>query len=119
MEAQECQARRYDMNRDHIRVAVQNALVSLVSYLTGYCFTNYFHRGSATIGALWCMISAIVVLQATTRETLKSAMLRLFGTVHWRDHQRVLPVHASVQCCRDGGFGRRHGPLMPRHRSPG
>lgn len=69
------------MSRDGISIAVQNALVAFVAYLVGYYFTGLFHVRSSTIGGLWSLIAAIVVLQATTRNTWKSAMSRVLGTL--------------------------------------
>lgn len=69
------------MSRDRISIAVQNALVAFVAYLVGYYFTGLFHVRSSTIGGLWSLIAAIVVLQATTRDTWKSAMSRVLGTL--------------------------------------
>ena len=62
------------------RVAIQISLVSFVSYLIGFHFTSLLHGPSASIGGLWSMISGIVVLQATRRDTLSSAWLRILGT---------------------------------------
>src|SRR5262245_42917283 len=69
------------VSRDRFSIAIQNALVSLAAYLVGYYFTASFHASSSSIGALWSLISAIVVLQATTRDTWKSAVLRILGTL--------------------------------------
>lgn len=66
---------------DRVSVAIQNALVSLGAYMIGYGFTASFHSGSSRIGGLWSLISAIVVLQATSRDTWKSAVLRVVGTL--------------------------------------
>jgi uncharacterized membrane protein YccC len=68
------------MSRDRIGVAIQNALVSFAAYMIGYYFTSLFHASSSNIGGLWSLIAAIVVLQATTREAWKSAVLRVLGT---------------------------------------
>jgi len=62
---------------DRISVAIQNALVSLAAYLVGYYFTASFHGRSSSIGGLWSLVSGIVVLQATSRDTWKSAVLRV------------------------------------------
>ncbi len=67
--------------RNATSVAVQTALVSLASYLCGFYFTSLFHSASAAIGGLWAAISGIVVLQATRRETLSTASLRILGTL--------------------------------------
>ena len=66
---------------DRISVAIQNALVSLAAYLVGYYFTASFHGKSSSIGGLWSLVSGIVVLQATSRDTWKSAVLRVLGTL--------------------------------------
>ncbi|MGO9139778.1 MAG: FUSC family protein [Syntrophales bacterium] len=46
----------------------------------GFYFTHLFHGASAAIGGLWALISGVVVLQATRRDTLASAWLRVLGT---------------------------------------
>jgi uncharacterized membrane protein YccC len=69
------------ISRDWISVAVQNALVCLAAYLVGFYFTGLFHGRSTSIGGLWSLVSGIVVLQATSRETWKSAVLRVLGTL--------------------------------------
>jgi len=68
------------ISRDAARVAVQSALVSLVSYWCGFYFTSVFHGASASVGGLWSLISGLVVLQATRRNTWSSAWLRILGT---------------------------------------
>ena len=69
------------ISRDAARVATQSALVSLVSYGCGFYFTSFFHGASASVGALWSLISGLVVLQATQRSTWSSAWLRILGTL--------------------------------------
>jgi uncharacterized membrane protein YccC len=69
------------MSRDALRIAVQNALVCLLAYLGGLYFTQAFHGSTSLMGALWSAISGIVVLQATRRDTLASAWLRVLGTL--------------------------------------
>jgi uncharacterized membrane protein YccC len=68
------------MFQDRVSIAIQNALVSLTAYLVGYYFTGLFHGRSSSIGGLWSLIAAIVVLQATSRDTWKSAVSRVLGT---------------------------------------
>jgi uncharacterized membrane protein YccC len=68
------------LNIDAPRIAVQNTLVCLFAYLGGYYLTTLLHIPAARLGGLWAMISGIVVLQATRRETWSSAWLRLLGT---------------------------------------
>jgi len=67
-------------NKDSIIIAVQNAVVCLVAYPWGEYSTGIFHGETAGMGGLWSLISGLVVLQATTRDTWKSAGLRILGT---------------------------------------
>ncbi len=67
--------------REELRIAVLSAAVSTLAYLGGSRFTALFHGASALVGGLWSMISAVVVLQATRRETIMSAWRRIFGTL--------------------------------------
>jgi uncharacterized membrane protein YccC len=69
------------INRIVTSSALQIALVSLASYLSGFYFSSLFHRPSAEMGGLWALISGVVVLQATWRTTLSSAWLRVLGTL--------------------------------------
>ncbi|MGC2434180.1 MAG: FUSC family protein [Desulfobaccales bacterium] len=66
--------------RDDLRLALQIALVCLTAYLAGFYFTHLFLGASAAIGGLWALISGVVVLQATRRDTWASASLRVLGT---------------------------------------
>jgi uncharacterized membrane protein YccC len=64
-----------------LRIAVQDAAVCLLAYLGGL-YVNLLIEGTPSeIGALWCVISGIVVLQATRRDTVASAGLRTLGTL--------------------------------------
>jgi uncharacterized membrane protein YccC len=49
--------------------------------MCGFYFTSLFHGASAGIGGLWSLISGIVVLQSTRRNTWSSACLRILGTL--------------------------------------
>ena len=64
-----------------IIVAIQNIVVCLVAYPCGEYSTSIFHGESASMGGLWSLISGLVVLQATTRDTWTSAGLRVLGTL--------------------------------------
>jgi uncharacterized membrane protein YgaE (UPF0421/DUF939 family) len=68
------------LTRNALRIAVENTLVCLLGYLGGYHVTALFYAPSAALGGLWALISGIVVLQATRRETWSSAWLRVLGT---------------------------------------
>jgi uncharacterized membrane protein YccC len=64
-----------------LRIAIQDAVVSLLAYLAGFYFTQSVHGAASHIGALWSTISGLVVLQATRRETVATAWLRVLGTI--------------------------------------
>jgi len=69
------------LGREELRMAVLSAAVSTLAYLGGSRFTALFHGASAVVGGLWSMISAVVVLQATRRETITSASRRVLATL--------------------------------------
>jgi uncharacterized membrane protein YgaE (UPF0421/DUF939 family) len=69
------------LTRDALLKTLQNALVSLLAYLGGYYLTALFHLPSAALGGLWALISGLVVLRETDRETWSSAGLRVIGTL--------------------------------------
>ena len=80
--------------RDDLRLALQIALVCLTSYLAGFYFTHLFLGASAAIGGLWSLISGVVVLQATRRDTWASASLR-----SWEPSSVLSPApFISVSC---------------------
>jgi uncharacterized membrane protein YccC len=59
------------------------ALVSVVSFSLALAITGYVPQDTATrtIGALWAMISAIVVMQDTRTATISTAWLRILGSL--------------------------------------
>lgn len=66
----------------HATIAAQYSLVSLLAY-----FGAYFITGSmadtpflTTTGALWSMVSGIVVMQETRQGTIDTAGLRILGS---------------------------------------
>ncbi|MFT5339160.1 MAG: putative membrane protein YccC [Cyanobium sp.] len=69
------------MNRaEHLRIPAEIALAALVAYWLGSWFTSLFPGYLPKIGGLWSAISAIVVTQATSKEALSSASLRILGS---------------------------------------
>jgi uncharacterized membrane protein YgaE (UPF0421/DUF939 family) len=62
--------------------AVQFALVAAISFSIALIISTHFpgSSDSVMIGALWALISAIVVLQDTRSSTIKTAWLRIFGS---------------------------------------
>jgi uncharacterized membrane protein YccC len=69
------------MNRaERLRIPAEIALAALVAYGLGTWFTGLFPGYLPKIGGLWSAISAIVVTQATSKEALSSASLRILGS---------------------------------------
>jgi len=65
---------------ERLRIPAEIAVAALVAYLVGFWFTSLFQGYLPKIGGLWSAISAIVVTQATRRETTSSASLRILGS---------------------------------------
>ena len=69
------------MNKaERLRIPAEIALAALVAYWLGSWFTSLFPGYLPKIGGLWSAISAIVVTQATSKEALSSASLRILGS---------------------------------------
>ena len=69
------------MNRaERLRIPAEIALAALLAYWLGSWFTSLFPGYLPKIGGLWSAISAIVVTQATSKEALSSASLRILGS---------------------------------------
>ena len=58
------------------------ALVSVVSFSLAFAITGFVPEDTSTrmIGAMWAMISAIVVMQDTRSATISTAWLRILGS---------------------------------------
>jgi uncharacterized membrane protein YccC len=65
---------------ERLRIPAEIAVAALVAYLIGFWFTGLFPGYLPKIGGLWSAISAIVVTQATRRETTSSASQRILGS---------------------------------------
>ncbi|MEY2643981.1 MAG: hypothetical protein RLZZ611_630 [Cyanobacteriota bacterium] len=65
---------------ERLRIPIEIAVAALVAYLLGFWFTSLFPGYLPKIGGLWSAISAIVVTQATRRDTTSSASLRILGS---------------------------------------
>ncbi|WP_411876419.1 FUSC family protein [Vulcanococcus limneticus] len=65
---------------ERLRIPAEIALSALVAYLVGFWFTSLFPGYLPKIGGLWSALSAIVVTQATRRETTSTASLRILGS---------------------------------------
>ena len=62
-------------------IAAEGMIITLCGYYLGSRFTAMFNGPSAAVGGVWSVISGLVVLQSTIRETLKSSLLRTVGTL--------------------------------------
>ena len=65
---------------ERLRIPAEIAVAALVAYVLGSWFTSLFPGYLPKIGGLWSAISAIVVTQATRKETTSSASLRILGS---------------------------------------
>lgn len=68
-------------NKITVLMALEMSCTCSLSYLAGDAIGNRFPVDLESIGTLWCMISAIVVMQATWSESLQQAALRIRGTL--------------------------------------
>ena len=59
---------------------IKSIVVVLGAFLGGFYFTELFHEPTSLVGGLWAVISAIIVLETTHKETFASAKNRLIGT---------------------------------------
>lgn len=66
-----------------IVIAIEFGLVSLLSFSLALHISTYVQGASdvVTIGAMWAMISALVVTQDTRSATIETAWLRVFGSL--------------------------------------
>jgi uncharacterized membrane protein YccC len=66
-----------------LQIALQFAIVSFLSFSIALAITSALHGtgDSQTIGAMWAMISSIVVMQETRSATLDTAWLRTLGSL--------------------------------------
>jgi uncharacterized membrane protein YgaE (UPF0421/DUF939 family) len=62
-------------------VSIETAVVGIVCFIIGERVSQWVHDGKGYIDGLWCMISALVVLQSFISETLKASKDRIVGTL--------------------------------------
>lgn len=67
----------------HATIAVQYSLVSLLAYSGAYYLTGSMSDTPflTTTGALWSMVSGIVVMQETRQDTIDNAWFRVLGSL--------------------------------------
>ena len=66
-----------------LSIALQYAIISLLAFLISYYSVSAIQRESSSLqmtGAMWAMISGIIVLQETRQSTLDTASRRIFAS---------------------------------------
>ena len=64
-----------------VSVILKNIAVVAGAFICGFNFTTFFHEPTSLVGGLWAVISAIIVIEATNKETYSSAKNRIFGSL--------------------------------------
>lgn len=64
-----------------LQIAIQFALISFLSYSLADTVSTVFNTGSGYIGALWAVISGIIVIQESRESTIDTAWLRILGSL--------------------------------------
>ncbi len=59
---------------------LQNIVIVMGAFLAAFHFTTLFDEPTSLVGALWAVISAIMVLETTPAETFHAAKHRLTGS---------------------------------------
>ena len=67
--------------KEIVYVSIETAVVGIVCFIIGERVSQWVHDGKGYIDGLWCMISALVVLQSFISETLKASKDRIVGTL--------------------------------------
>lgn len=67
--------------RIEFKAAVKTGLVASLSLLIGQRFSHLFNRPDALVSGIWCVLTAIIVLQAHVGGTYKAAFNRFFGVM--------------------------------------
>ena len=68
------------IHRASLLLAIEMSISCGLSYRVGYAIGNYIQHNTAVISALWCMISAILVMQASWSKSLESGASRIIGS---------------------------------------
>jgi len=64
-----------------ISVSLQNIALVFIAFICGFHFTNLFHEPTSFIGGLWAVMSGIIVLESTAKDSIKSAKVSIVGTL--------------------------------------
>ncbi len=67
-------------NQEVMIVLIKNILVALGAFQAAFYFTTLFNEPTSLVGALWSVISAYIVLEATPSEVYIAAKNRVIGS---------------------------------------
>jgi uncharacterized membrane protein YgaE (UPF0421/DUF939 family) len=62
-------------------VFIKNIALVVGAFFGGFYFTTFFHEPTSMVGGLWAVISAIIVIEASNKETYTSAKNRISGSL--------------------------------------
>ncbi len=82
---------------ENLYLAVETALVGIVCFVIGERLSHWVHDGKGYLDGLWCMVSALVVLQSFIDDALKASKDRVVGT--------LVASLVSVLICSLFGYG--------------
>jgi len=68
-------------NLNIVSVTLQNIIIVCAAFLCGFYFTGLFQEPTSFVGGLWAVMSGIIVLEGTARDSLRSAKTRIIGTL--------------------------------------
>ena len=68
------------INKLSIILAFEMSIACLLSYQAGILCAVVFNFGSSLISALWCTLSAILVMQSTWKQSISSGFRRMIGS---------------------------------------
>ncbi len=68
-------------SQSFIPVILKNIAVVAGAFICGFYFTTFFHEPTSLVGGLWAVISAIIVIEASHKETYTSAKNRIIGSL--------------------------------------
>jgi len=72
--------RKY-LSRIDLRIAVKTGIAASCSFYAASWYTKYLDRPDSLASGLWCVVTAIVVMQSNIGTTYKAGMNRLLGIV--------------------------------------
>ena len=64
-----------------IPVIIKNIAVAAFAFTCGFYFTSLFHEPTSLIGGLWAVMAAIMVIEASHKETFTAAKKWIIGSL--------------------------------------